>query len=63
MEQVGMKGEQVGQAKVSEKHGNFIVNLGGATEKDIIALVEKIKEKVYDKFGIELEEEVRLINF
>jgi len=63
VEQVGMKGEQVGQAKVSEKHGNFIVNLGGATEKDIIALVEKIKEKVYDKFGIELEEEVRLINF
>ncbi len=63
IEQVGMKGEQVGQVKVSEKHGNFIVNLGGASALDIISLVEKIKEKVYDKFGIELEEEVRLINF
>lgn len=61
VEQVGMKGEQEGMAKVSEKHGNFIVNLGGATAKDILILVEKIKEKVYDKFGITLEEEIKIV--
>lgn len=63
VEQVGMKGEQVGQAKVSEKHGNFIVNLGGASASDVLSLLEKIKEKVYDKFGIELEEEIRVVDF
>lgn len=63
VEQVGMKGAQAGMAKVSEKHGNFIVNLGGATASDVLALVEKIKEKVYDKFGIELEEEIQVVNF
>ena len=59
----GMKGERAGQAQVSETHGNFIVNNGGATAVEVGALVERVKEKVYDKFGIELEEEIQLINF
>lgn len=63
VEKAGMKGEQVGQARVSETHGNFIVNLGGATSADVVELIEKVKEKVYDKFGIELEEEIQLVNF
>ena len=59
----GMKGERAGQAQVSETHGNFIVNNGGATAAEVRALIERVKEKVYDKFGIELEEEIQLINF
>ncbi|MBD3311319.1 MAG: UDP-N-acetylmuramate dehydrogenase [Candidatus Magasanikbacteria bacterium] len=61
IEAVGMKGEKVGGAKVSEKHANFIVNTGDATASDILTLIEKIKEKVYSKFGIELEEEIKII--
>ncbi len=62
IEKAGLKGESVGQAKVSETHGNFIVNSGEPNAKDILELIEKIKEKVYDNFGIELEEEIRIIN-
>lgn len=58
IEQAGLKGEQVGQALVSEQHGNFIVNLGGATALDVQTLIDRIKETVYTKFGIMLEEEI-----
>ena len=57
----GMKGAQVGQAKVSETHGNFIVNLGGANATDVLHLVEQVKEKVYDTFGITIEEEIQIV--
>lgn len=62
VEQVGMKGEQIGNAQVSEKHGNFIVNLGGATASDVLSLVEKIKTSVYTTYKIQLEEEIYLMN-
>lgn len=58
VEQVGMKGVQAGQAKVSETHGNFIVNLGGATAHDVHSLIEQIKTKVYDTYGIDMHEEI-----
>lgn len=61
IEQVGMKGKQVGKAKVSEVHGNFIVNLGGATAEDVLALVDEIKGRVYDTFRIEIKEEIQII--
>ena len=61
VEQSGMKGVKVGQAQVSERHGNFIVNLGGATAQDVQTLVEQIKQKVYDTYGVELEEEIQII--
>ena len=61
IEKSGMKGAQVGQAKVSETHGNFIVNLGGATSSDVFELIEQIKTKVYDTFGLEIEPEVQII--
>jgi len=57
----GMKGAQIGQAKVSETHGNFIVNLGGANANDVLRLIEQIKERVYDTFGIEIEEEIQIV--
>lgn len=58
IEQAGLKGEQVGQALVSQQHGNFIVNVGGATAADVQTLIDRIKETVYTKFGITLEEEI-----
>lgn len=62
VEQVGMKGAQVGQAKVSETHGNFIVNLGGATSEDVHTLIEEIKAKVYDTYSINIEEEIQVFS-
>ena len=61
VEQAGMKGVRVGNAQVSERHGNFIVNLGGATANDVIALIAQVKEKVYDRCGVEIEEEIQII--
>lgn len=61
IEQAGLKGYQVGGAKISEKHANYLVNMGGATAKDIQAVAVAVKEKVKEKFGVELEEEVRMV--
>ena len=61
VEQVGMKGAQVGQAQVSTIHANFIVNLGEAKAADVLTLIRQIKEKVYNKFHIKLEEEAQII--
>ena len=62
IEQVGLKGYQVGGALVSPAHGNFIINTGAATQADVLAVVEKVKSEVYNKFGIQLEEEVQIVN-
>ena len=61
IEDCGLKGLSVGGAQVSEKHAGFIINRGGATYSDVLALEEKIKEKVFSEFGVELEREVRVI--
>lgn len=61
IDQAGLKGACVGKARVSEKHGNFCLNTGGATAADIRALAEKIKHDVKARFGVELEEEVQSI--
>lgn len=61
VEQVGMKGSIVGGAEVSPVHGNFIINTGSATATDVLTLIEKIKQKVYTTYGIELEEEVQIV--
>ncbi len=61
IEDCGLKGERVGGAEVSEKHAGFIINRGGATADDILALEEKIKERVKMTFGVELQREVRVI--
>lgn len=58
IEESGMKGRSKGGAKVSEKHAGFIVNTGNATASDVRSLIEEIKEKVYQKFNVMLEEEV-----
>lgn len=57
----GMRGQRVGGAQVSEVHGNFLVNAGGATAADFLALAEKVKNAVQQSCGLRLEEEVRIV--
>lgn len=61
IEELGLKGTRVGGAVVSEVHGNFIVNDGGATAQDVLNLIEIIKERARSMRGIELETEVEII--
>lgn len=63
VEQAGLLGEKIGDAQVSEKHGNFIVNLGRARAQDILMLTSKIKMKIRDEYNIMLEDEVQLLGF
>lgn len=63
IEQCGLKGEQIGGAKISEKHANFIVNPGEAKAIDVVELIRLCKERVKEKFGIELEEEIQYLGF
>lgn len=58
IDQTGLKGKRVGGVKVSEKHANFIVNLGKGKAKDVRKLIKIIKEKVKKKFGLALREEI-----
>ena len=60
IEQTGLKGFRVGNAEISEKHANFIVNLGGATAKDILSIMKTIQNRVYQKTGIRLEPEIKI---
>ncbi|WP_195983621.1 UDP-N-acetylmuramate dehydrogenase [Clostridium sp. D33t1_170424_F3] len=62
IEQCGLKGRRVGGAAVSEKHAGFIVNLGGATCRDVLKLIEVIRETVLKETGVTLECEVRAIS-
>lgn len=61
IEQTGLKGLRIGGAEVSEKHAGFIVNRGGATPEDIIALIETVQKRVRQEKGYWLEPEVRII--
>ena len=58
---LGLKGQSVGNAAVSEVHGNFIVNNGKATAKDILALIDSIRKTAKEKHNIDLETEVKII--
>ncbi len=60
IEQAGLKGHQIGGAQISPRHANFIVNNGGATAHDVLALVELARRSVRERTGIELELEVEL---
>jgi UDP-N-acetylmuramate--alanine ligase len=61
VDELGLKNSRVGNARVSEVHGNFIVNDGGATAADMLELIEKIKGVARAKRGIELETEVQIV--
>lgn len=61
IEHAGLKGKRVGNAKISEEHANYIVNLGGATARDVMALMDLAKKKVRETAGIELEPEIKVV--
>ena len=61
LEEAGMKGQRVGDAQISEKHANFIVNRGRARSRDVLALIERACKAVAERTGIELELEIEVI--
>ena len=61
IEKCDLKGKKIGKAKISEKHGNFILNLGGAKAKDVKKLIDFAKKSVKKKFGIVLKEEIQYL--
>lgn len=61
IDQAGLKGYAIGGAQVSEKHGGFVINRGGATFDDVLRLIDHIRETVYQNSGIRLETEVKII--
>jgi UDP-N-acetylmuramate dehydrogenase len=61
IEQAGLKGVRIGGAGVSDKHANFILNLGGATAADVEALIERVRSTVERECGVRLEPEVRIV--
>ncbi len=61
IEHAELKGHQIGTARVSDVHGNFIVNIGEARAADILLLIEHIKQVVHEKFGVTLDEEITIV--
>ena len=61
IEKAGLKGKQIGGAQISKMHGNFIVNKGGATAKDILDLIALVKSEMKRLYGIDLKTEVEII--
>lgn len=61
IEAAGLKGTRVGSVQVSNVHANFFVNLGGASARDVMQLVELVRNRVRDKFRVELELEIQLV--
>lgn len=63
IDKLGLKGTQIGAAKVSEIHGNFVVNTGSATADEVVQLIALIKTRARNEFGIQLQEEVQYVGF
>lgn len=57
----GLRGFSVGGAQISEKHCGFVVNKGNATAEDVTDLIREVQEKVKERFGVELEPEVKFL--
>lgn len=62
IQEAGLSGYTIGGAQVSEKHCGFLINKGGATASDVLALRDHVEKTVKDKFGVDLEPEVRIID-
>ena len=61
IDQCGLKGFSVGGAQVSEKHAGFVINRGGATCEDVLAVIRQVQERVFKNTGVMLEPEVRIV--
>ena len=62
IEEAGCKGMTVGGAQVSEKHAGFVINVGGATCADVLALMAEVQRRVKERSGVTLEPEVRVVD-
>jgi UDP-N-acetylmuramate dehydrogenase len=58
IDELGLKGHSVGDARVSDRHANFFINAGHASCADMLALIADVRRRVRDRYGVELEEEV-----
>jgi len=63
IEKTGLKGKRINGAMISEKHSNFIINVGNAKAEDVVILISLVKQKVRNYFGIQLEEEIEYVGF
>lgn len=63
IESAGLKGKRIGKAQISEKHANFIINLGEARAKDVLKLITLIKKSLKKRYKVVLEEEIRCLGF
>jgi UDP-N-acetylmuramate dehydrogenase len=61
IEAAGLKGHSIGGAKISELHGNFIVNAGSASAEDVLGLIQHVKDTIYSQFNVKIETEVEII--
>jgi UDP-N-acetylenolpyruvoylglucosamine reductase len=61
IDELGLKGTRVGGAMVSLEHGNFLVNNGSATARDVLGLIELVRARAFSQRGIELQTEVEII--
>ncbi len=61
IDKCGLKGRKINDVKISEKYANFIVNLGDGKAKDVKKLIKLIKEKIKNKFGVSLKEEIVIL--
>ena len=63
IEKCNLKGKRIGNVKISEKHANFIINLGKGSAKDVKELINLIKKQVKKKFKVKLKEEIQFLGF
>ncbi|MFA7319680.1 MAG: FAD-binding protein [Parcubacteria group bacterium] len=63
IDELGLRGKRIGDIMVSEKHGNFVINLGAGKAQDVVMLSSLIKMKVRDEFGVQLKEEIQYVGF
>jgi UDP-N-acetylmuramate dehydrogenase len=63
IDNLDLKGMTIGDAQISQEHGNFVVNLGNATAEQIVQLIAVIKTKARNEYGINLQEEVQFVGF
>ncbi len=61
LEELGLKGYQIGDAQVSSKHAGFIINNGNATARDVLELIAYIQQKAKERFGVDLQPEIRVV--
>ncbi len=63
IDQLGLKGTKMGEAQIAPQHGNFLLNVGHATARDIVTLISFVKTRARDEFGVQLHEEVQYLGF